>query len=74
MQTSSPLRSLLSGFGGALLLGALLLGAAWGLIELAAWLWRWLHAVSPLAGVGWAWTCVALALCGLDKAAAMVGL
>lgn len=65
--------NLFKGFGWTLLLAAVLLTAAWGLIELAAYLWKVLHSMSPLAGVAWMWACVAAGLGGLDKAATMVG-
>lgn len=70
---NANLRSMLGGFCGALLLGAVLLAMAWGLLELAAWMWRMLHAVTPMLGVAWAWCCTALALVGMDKLASVVG-
>ena len=70
----TAVKALLRGFGCTLALAALLIVAACGLIELAAWLWRELHAMHPLLVVPWACCAASVGLAALEKAAALMGL
>lgn len=60
----NAIRHLGRGFVVSLLIVVVLVLAAWGLLELATWLWRVLAAASPLAGVLFALGCVGFGLGG----------